>query len=80
MKTAISIDDRLLSEADRAARELGLSRSRLIAVALDAYLRVRRQQDMVARLNQVYSEADAAEAGTVKRIKGKFQSAIRESW
>jgi len=80
MKTAISVDDRLLSEADQTAREMGLSRSRLIAVALEAYLRRRRQEDTVARLNEVYGEADPAEARTVKRMKSKFRATIRERW
>jgi metal-responsive CopG/Arc/MetJ family transcriptional regulator len=42
MKTAISVDGQLLSEADRTARELGLSRSRLFSLALEAYLRHRQ--------------------------------------
>lgn len=43
MKTAISVDDALMEEADAAARDLGLSRSRLIADALREYLRKRRR-------------------------------------
>jgi metal-responsive CopG/Arc/MetJ family transcriptional regulator len=37
MKTAISIDGPLLEEADRTARTLGLSRSRLVSLALTEY-------------------------------------------
>jgi metal-responsive CopG/Arc/MetJ family transcriptional regulator len=39
MKTAISIDDRLLREADEAARLMGLSRSRLFALAVGEFLK-----------------------------------------
>jgi metal-responsive CopG/Arc/MetJ family transcriptional regulator len=80
MKTAISVDDRLLSQADIAAREMGLSRSRLIAAALEAYLRSRRQENTTARLNEVYREADPAEARTVKSMKTKFRATIRDRW
>lgn len=80
MKTAISLDDQLLSEADSAAREMGLSRSRLIATALEAYLRRRRQDEITARLNEVYAEPDPAEARTLKLMKAKFRSTIKESW
>ena len=38
MKTAVSVDDELITEADRAAREMGVSRSRLFSLALEAYL------------------------------------------
>jgi metal-responsive CopG/Arc/MetJ family transcriptional regulator len=80
MKIAISVDDRLLSETDQAAREMGLSRSRLITVALEAYLRARRQEDIMARLNEVHGAASSAEARTVKRMKAKFRATIPEKW
>jgi len=80
VKTAISVDDRLLSDADRAAREMGLSRSRLIAVALESYLRSRRQEDITARLNEVYAEEDPAEARVVKQIKAKLRATIKDRW
>jgi hypothetical protein len=35
---------------------MGLSRSRLFSVALEAYLRSREQEKMIEQLNQVYSE------------------------
>jgi mRNA interferase MazF len=74
MKTAISVDDRLMSEADNAAREMGLSRSRLIATALEAYLRKRRQDEITERLNEVYAEVDPAEARILKLMKEKFHA------
>jgi metal-responsive CopG/Arc/MetJ family transcriptional regulator len=80
MKTAISMDDRLLSEADSAAREMGLSRSRLIATALEAYLRKRRQDEITARLNEAYAVPDPDEALILKAIKAKFRSTIKDNW
>ena len=81
MKIAISVDGDLLHEADRAAREMGLSRSRLFSQALEAYLRHRRQEDMIAQLNQVYAgERDPSEARTTKRMKTKFRATIQERW
>jgi metal-responsive CopG/Arc/MetJ family transcriptional regulator len=43
MKTAISVEDAPMEKADDAARDLGLSRSGLIAEALREYLLRRRQ-------------------------------------
>jgi Arc/MetJ family transcription regulator len=54
MKTAISIDDGLLQEADQTARLMGLSRSRLFAVAVRDFLQRQRQEQMLLRLNEVY--------------------------
>jgi metal-responsive CopG/Arc/MetJ family transcriptional regulator len=74
------MDDQLLAEADNAARELGLSRSRLIATALEAYLRKRRQDEITARLNEVYAVPDPDEARLLKAMKAKFVATIKDSW
>jgi metal-responsive CopG/Arc/MetJ family transcriptional regulator len=80
MKTAISVDDQLLSEADSVAREMGVSRSRLFATALAAYLRTRRQEAITARLNEVYAAPDAVEGRTLKLMKSKFRATVKDRW
>jgi hypothetical protein len=81
MKTAISVDSELLTEADRTARELGLSRSRLFSIALEAYLRDRRQQETLERLNLAYpGKPDLANRTTLKKMKAKFRTTIRDRW
>jgi metal-responsive CopG/Arc/MetJ family transcriptional regulator len=81
MKTAISLDGQLLTEADRTARQMGLSRSRLFSLALEAYLRHRRQEETVEQLNRAYAgKPDPASAATLKRMKAKFRSTIRDRW
>ena len=80
MKTAISMDDQLLSEADSVAREMGLSRSRLFATALAAYLHAHRQEAVTARLNEVHAEPAAADGRTLKFMKAKFRTTIKDRW
>ena len=80
MKTAISIDDKLLSEADRVARDMGLSRSRLVAIAVESYLRVLRQAEITQRLNDSYALQPADDTQLVKRMKSKFRSTITDQW
>jgi len=81
MKTAISIKDDLLHEADRVAGELGISRSGLVSLAVQEFLSHRRQEQIVAQLNAVY---DGGPAITDKRrlagMRRKFRSTIRDSW
>ena len=43
MKTAISLPDRLFAEAEAAAKDLGVSRSKLIRTALEEFLKRRRE-------------------------------------
>jgi metal-responsive CopG/Arc/MetJ family transcriptional regulator len=81
MKTAVSVNDRLLEEADRTARRMGLSRSGLFSRALEDFLRHRRQEEMVEQLNRVYGRGpDAEERRTATRMKAKFRGVIRERW
>jgi metal-responsive CopG/Arc/MetJ family transcriptional regulator len=81
MKTAISIAAPLLEETDRAARKMGLNRSRLVALALTDYLRQRRSREMLEQLNSVYGEAPSAvEQPTAAQRKAKLGSMIKDRW
>jgi metal-responsive CopG/Arc/MetJ family transcriptional regulator len=79
MKTAISIEAPLLEETDRTARKLGLSRSRLVSLALKDYLRQRRNRDIVEQLNHVYGEQPEVSPSAAK-LKTKFRSTIQDRW
>jgi metal-responsive CopG/Arc/MetJ family transcriptional regulator len=81
MKTAISINDGLLREADETARLMKLSRSRLFALAVGEFLKRQRREEMLLRLNEVYANgSDPAEKRLVARIKNKLRPAVKERW
>ena len=81
MKTAISMDDGLLLEADRAATNLGLSRSRLFARAVREFLERQRQEQMLRQLNEVYATPlDQGEMASLKGIKSKFRKTLKDRW
>ena len=61
MKTAISIPDWLYREAEKTAKNLGIPRSRLFALALEEYLRHQSAERITAKLDSVYTQ-DSAEA------------------
>ncbi len=52
MKAAISLSDPLFKEAEAAAKDLGLSRSKLIQTALEEFLKRRRDEEVTAALNR----------------------------
>lgn len=56
MKTAVSLPDDLFRSAEAAARKLRVSRSQLYATAIREYLERRRNNNVTARLNEVYSK------------------------
>jgi len=81
MKTAISVDGPLLEEADRLARRMGLSRSRLFSLALQDYLRQRRREEMTEQLNRVYAIGpDASQRRATARMKGMFRQTVKDRW
>jgi metal-responsive CopG/Arc/MetJ family transcriptional regulator len=81
MKTAISIETPLLEETDRTARKLGVSRSRLVSLALKNYLRQSRNREVVEQLNLVYGEqAGVADRPSPTQMKTKFRSIVKDPW
>ena len=74
MKTAISINDDLLQQADEVARQLGLSRSALFAAAISEFLRREKQDDMLRRLNEVYAGGIAP---VEKRLLNSMKTKVR---
>ena len=79
MKTAISVEDVLMAEADDAARHLGLSRSALISEALREYLSRRRQAKITEQLNRAYKDQQSPEERQLVRSLRKKLPA-RERW
>jgi hypothetical protein len=81
MKTAISIDDGLLQQVDHTARLMGVSRSRLFAVAVREFLQRQQQEQMLLRLNEVYaSQPEPPEKRLLKGIKAKVRRTLKERW
>jgi metal-responsive CopG/Arc/MetJ family transcriptional regulator len=81
MKTAISIDDRLLQQADDTARLLGLSRSRLFAVAIRDFLQRQRQEQMLLRLNEIYTDQpEPSEKRLLRGVKAKMRQTVKDRW
>ena len=76
-KTAIALPAELLSDVDRAARELGESRSRYIARILRLAVRAHRHADVTRRLDELF--ADPALAAEQRRSAEELD-AVGSSW
>lgn len=78
MKTAISLPDLVFEEAEALAQQLGLSRSELYTKALQAYLKKHSRNQILHKLNQVYSE-ESSEVDPVMATM-QFRSLPQEDW
>ena len=73
MKTAISLPDELFESADALADRLGMSRSQLYARAVEEYLAKHRNQNITARLNDVYADEDSGLDPVLRRAQARTQ-------
>ena len=81
MKTAISMENGLLRQADETARKMGLSRSRLFAMAVSDFLRREQQEQMLRSLNEVYGDGtEPAEKRLLRGIKAKIRPTLKDRW
>ncbi len=54
MKTAISIPDPIFKTAERLARRLGITRSRLYTKAVTEYIQKHKNDKVCEKLNEIY--------------------------
>ncbi|MBE9140293.1 hypothetical protein IQ254_24365 [Nodosilinea sp. LEGE 07088] len=78
MKTAISLPDSVFEEAEVIAQQLGLSRSELYTKALKAYLGKYNRNQILLKLNEVYSKEPSELDPVMARMQ--FMSLPYEDW
>jgi len=78
MRISISVNETLLEIADRIARQMGVSRSRLFSLAVQDYLSRQDRDEMLEQLNRVYGEHPVwSDRQKMKGIKSKFGSMLK---
>ncbi|MEA2415607.1 MAG: hypothetical protein QOI58_2264 [Thermoanaerobaculia bacterium] len=70
MKTTVSIPDSVFEAADKLARRIGISRSRLYTGALRRFVQDHDDEAITAKLNEVY----ATEASDLDPVLQSIQS------
>ncbi|MBV8885888.1 MAG: ribbon-helix-helix domain-containing protein [Chroococcidiopsidaceae cyanobacterium CP_BM_RX_35] len=78
VKTAISLPESIFEEAEALAQQLGMSRSELYTEALKAYLRRYSQEQIFAKLNEVYSREPSELDPLMAELQ--FMSLPHEDW
>jgi predicted transcriptional regulator len=78
MKTAISIPDPVFRNAEKLAKNLKVTRSRLYAAAVAEYVKRHRATKVTDKLNAVYGDSDSALDEAIAAIQTR--SLPRERW
>ena len=82
IKTAISMPERLFHELEATAEEMQLSRSKVIALAVNEFLRERENRRILEQLNRVYGEEPDEEGRNLAQaMKTRLRRLMeREEW
>jgi len=78
MKIAISIPDPIFQAAEKAAKQLSISRSELFAKAVEEFVAVHCRIDVTEELNRVYSENPSGLESALSEMQSL--SLDREPW
>ena len=74
MKIAISLPDDLFESADELAERMGVSRSELYARAVAEYLAKHRNEDVTAKLNEVFGEETSGIDAPLRKAQSRSVS------
>ena len=79
VKTAVSLSEAILSEADKLAELLSTSRSQIFEIALSEFISRHQNQQMLEQLDTVYGENSTEEIELIRQMKPVHQSVV-EKW
>ncbi|MGA3065998.1 MAG: ribbon-helix-helix protein, CopG family [Tepidisphaeraceae bacterium] len=82
IKTAISVEEKLLKEVSRRSKRMGVSRSRFFAIAARDYLNRFDRQALIEQINKAQeSGSDQADRRHLKSLRRNFAKILEdESW
>ena len=81
IKTAISLQESLFEEADALAHRMKISRSRLLALALEEFLRRERDRELIGRINEAYEDyPDSSELKQRRAMRRLQREVVEDEW
>jgi metal-responsive CopG/Arc/MetJ family transcriptional regulator len=79
--TAISIQKSLFEQAEKIARKMKISRSRLFALALEDYIHREQNRELLTQINTAYAnEPDSTEKTLRRKTRGTHRRIVRGEW
>jgi predicted transcriptional regulator len=81
VKTAISLNDALFREMEDLAREMSISRSRLVALALEEFLRRRQNRRLLEQIDAALAEGETPEERDIVRsMRRRHRDIVADEW
>lgn len=81
VKTAISLQDSLFEQVEDLARDLNVSRSHVVALALEEFVRRHQNRQLLAALNQAYeAPQDPEESPRTPARRQQHRRIVEGEW
>lgn len=81
VKTAISLQKTLYERMDALAREMKVSRSHLLSLALEDFLRRHQNRQLQEQINAAYADVpDASEEETRRHMRATHRRIVDGEW
>lgn len=81
VKTAISIEKSLFTQANALARKLKVTRSRLFVLALEDFIQEQQNRDLLEKINAVYADApDESEKELRRKMRQSYRRLVEGQW
>ena len=81
IKTAISIDKNLFDQAEKIARTMKVSRSKLFVIALQDFIEHQKNKELLAQINAAYAdEPDATEQALRNKARRQHRRIVEGEW
>jgi metal-responsive CopG/Arc/MetJ family transcriptional regulator len=82
MKTAISIPDDLFMIAEKTAKNMGIPRSQLFALALEEFIDSRRKNLVTEKINKVYKAKTEKSQSRIDKVSTELlrENLKNDSW
>jgi metal-responsive CopG/Arc/MetJ family transcriptional regulator len=81
VKTAISLQKSLFEQLEALSKQMKVSRSRLLALALEEFIRRRENQQLLNKINQAYDDApDENEQMQLRKMRRLHREVLEGDW
>jgi metal-responsive CopG/Arc/MetJ family transcriptional regulator len=81
VKIAISLQESLFEQVQALARELNVSRSRLLMLALEDFIHRYQNQKLLEQINNVYDDPpDPNEEGRLHQMRHQQRQIVEGKW
>lgn len=81
VKTAISLPEPLFEQTETLARRMKVSRSRLVVLALEAFIDRHQNQQLLDQINRAYQDApDAMEQERLRQMRRIHRNVVNGEW